>query len=124
MFVWMCVEFENIKTYRRCESGEKNAFGTDGCFWHLKGGAVLNSCTIGFECFSSGSSFGGFVYMKHGIVWKKINERTIEFEKMNERWRLRNLRGNKIERCKKLGRKAEEKLTDIENERRKQNAKF
>lgn len=81
------LNLQNIKTYRRCECGEKNAFGTDGCFWHLKGGAVLNSCTIGFECFSSGSSFGGLVYMKHGIVWKK--ERTMELEKMNERWNYR-----------------------------------
>lgn len=51
-------------------TGEKNAFGTVGCFWHLKGGgADFNSCT-GFVCFSSSSSFTRLAYIKHGIVCK------------------------------------------------------
>lgn len=55
-------------TYRRCESGEKNAFGIDGCFWHLKGGGVLNSVPIGLIRFSSVGSFDAVAYIKHGIV--------------------------------------------------------
>lgn len=62
---------EKKPTYRRCDSGEKNTFGTVGCFWHLKGGGVLNSCPMGLIRFSSVSSFDVPAYiMKHGMAWK------------------------------------------------------
>lgn len=71
-------------TYRRCVDGEKNAFGTDGCFWHLKGGCVLNSCPIGLIRFSSISSFDVAAYMKHGIACK------IETRLAENNWKMQN----------------------------------
>lgn len=80
-------------TYRRCVDGEKNAFGTDGCFWHLKGGCVLNSCPIGLIRFSSISSFDVAAYMKHGIACK------IETRLAENNWKMQNASPTHIVLC-------------------------